>query len=180
MKYSRIAVNTQSVVLINCRKINYQQRNAFIMYKQLSGSVLKLFKPKRSGLKSEKKKWPGRAQANIFYFVSGRAWKNWPVQASTALRSSAEWLKQSARTIRLQRHFFNQNNPKYIGRRFNGGSFSRQSWMSCKNSNIDCKSIVQVRWNTKRIFNWNIGIFSRGWIKKIELLLEKIELTHLF
>ena len=35
--------------------------------------------------------------------------------------------------------------------------------MSCKSSIIDCISTAQVRWNTKRLFNSNAGIFSRNW-----------------
>ena len=56
----------------------------------------------------------------------------------------------------------------------------KKSWMSCKNSSIDCIFTAQIRWNKKRLFNWNAGIFSRSWIKKNKLLLEKIELNHLF
>ena len=40
--------------------------------------------------------------------------------------------------------------------------------MSRKNWNIDCISIAQVRWNTKRLFNsdTDVGVFSRKWIKR--------------
>ena len=49
------AVNIKLVVLINYRKINRQQKNTFIMCKQLNGPVLKSFKAKRSEPKSETK-----------------------------------------------------------------------------------------------------------------------------
>ena len=41
--------------------------------------------------------------------------------------------------------------------------------MGCKNSSFDCISIAQVRWNTKRLFNSNTGIFSRSWVEKNKL-----------
>ena len=56
----------------------------------------------------------------------------------------------------------------------------KKSWMSCKHMTIDSMSIVKVRWNTKRLFNSNSGNFSRGWVEKNKLLIEKIEFTHLF
>ena len=34
----------------------------------------------------------------------------------------------------------------------------REKIMNIKNSSIDCISKAQVRWNTKRLFNWNTGI----------------------
>ena len=65
------AVNTKSVVLINCRKINHQQENTFMVCKQLNGPVLKSLKPKRSWLKLEKKlAGPGSGQN---CFETGRA-----------------------------------------------------------------------------------------------------------
>ena len=45
------AINTKSIVLINCRKINHQQKNIFIIHKQLNGPVLKSLKPKQPGPK---------------------------------------------------------------------------------------------------------------------------------
>ena len=38
--------------------------------------------------------------------------------------------------------------------------------MSCKNSSIYCISSAKDRWNTKRLFNSNTGIFNRGWVEK--------------
>ena len=52
----RKATNTKSVVLINCRKINHQQKNTFMMYKQLNGPVLKSLKSKWSESGKKKKK----------------------------------------------------------------------------------------------------------------------------
>ena len=65
MKYIGKKVNTKSVVIINYRKINHQQKNPLIICKQLKGPVLKSLKSKRSGPKSKnknlKKKFtPGR------------------------------------------------------------------------------------------------------------------------
>ena len=57
---------------------------------------------------------------------------------------------------------------------------TRKSWISCKKSNFCYTSKAQVRWNIKELFNSNIGIFSRHWVKKNKLLLEKIELQYLF
>ena len=53
-----------------------------------------------------------------------------------------------------------------------------KSYMSCKNSSIDFVSTAQDRWNTKRLLSSNDGIFSKNWVEKNQLLLEKIELTH--
>ena len=47
-------INTKSVVLTICGKINHQQNNAFIKYKKLNGSVLESLKPKWSWRKLEK------------------------------------------------------------------------------------------------------------------------------
>ena len=77
------AVNTKSVVLINCSKIKHEQKNTFMMCKQLKGPVLKSLKPKRFRPKSEKNLnlpfAPGRAQTEIFIFTLGpgrpRVWR---------------------------------------------------------------------------------------------------------
>ena len=63
MKYTFIkelqkAVNAKSVVLINCKKINWQKKKS-IMRKQLNELVLKSLKPKQFELKSENKSFPG-------------------------------------------------------------------------------------------------------------------------
>ena len=52
--------------------MNQQQKNTFIMCKQLNGPVFKSLKTERSRPKSEKI-WSGRARAKILFFVSGRA-----------------------------------------------------------------------------------------------------------
>ena len=59
-------------------------------------------------------------------------------------------------------------------------SVVRKTFMSCKNSIVDCIPTAQVRRNTKRLFNLNIGIFNKSWVEKNYFLFEKIELTHLF
>ena len=59
-------------------------------------------------------------------------------------------------------------------------SLARKSWMSCKNSSIVCIATAIVRWNTKRLFNSSTDIFSRKWVENNKLLVEKIELTHIF
>ena len=41
--------------------MNHQQKNTFVMWKQLIRPVLKPLKPKQSGPKLEKKNWPSRA-----------------------------------------------------------------------------------------------------------------------
>ena len=70
-------MNTKSVVLIIYGKINQQQKNTFIICKQLNGSVLKSLKPKRSGSKSKSTKMDGLGlgpgQYFIFCFGPGRA-----------------------------------------------------------------------------------------------------------
>ena len=94
-------MNTKSVVLIIYGKINQQQKNTYIICKQLNGSVLKLLKPSFLGWNREKKKkislaepgpkfcisflagpgsgqnfnfsfGLGRARAKMFFFMSGR------------------------------------------------------------------------------------------------------------
>ena len=63
-------MNTKSVVLTNYRKINHQQKNAFIICKQLNGTFLKSLKSKWSGPKSEKKIGLIGAWAEIIIFTS--------------------------------------------------------------------------------------------------------------
>ena len=46
-KTQRKSVNFKLVVLINCRKIYHQQKNSFIMCKQLNGAVFKSLKRSR-------------------------------------------------------------------------------------------------------------------------------------
>ena len=66
------AINTKSVVLKICGKINHQQKNTFIICKQLNGPVLKSLKPSCLGRNRKKNMvGPGRAPAKILYFVSG-------------------------------------------------------------------------------------------------------------
>ena len=48
---------TKSIILINYRKRNNQQKNTFIICKQLNKPVLKTLKPKQSGPKSAIKNW---------------------------------------------------------------------------------------------------------------------------
>ena len=43
----------------------------------------------------------------------------------------------------------------------------KKSKMSCKNWSIDSVSTHPNRWNAKRLFTSNPGIFSRSWIEKI-------------
>ena len=38
--------------------------------------------------------------------------------------------------------------------------------MRCKNSSTDCISAAQIRWNSKRLFSSDTGIFSRSWVEK--------------
>ena len=59
------------VLLINCIKINPQQKNTFTLCKQLNRLVLKSLKTKRSRLKLKKKNSSGWTKN--FYFVSGQA-----------------------------------------------------------------------------------------------------------
>ena len=61
------AISDKSVVLINCRKINHQQKNTFIMSEQLNGLVLKSLKTNR------KKNWLSWAWSKILNFATGRA-----------------------------------------------------------------------------------------------------------
>ena len=65
------AINTISVVLIICGKINHQQKNTFIICKQLNGLVLKSIKPSCLD-RNWKKNCLGWARAKIFNFVPGR------------------------------------------------------------------------------------------------------------
>ena len=55
----------------------------------------------------------------------------------------------------------------------------RKSWMNCKDTSTDCISTTQVQGNERKLLNSNIGIFSKSSVKK-NLLVEKIELLHLF
>ena len=85
-----------------------------------------------------------------------------------ALLLLVERMKQSALTIRQRRQIFIRNSEKFIDRRSTFVTTGKKkSWMSCKNSSIDCISIAQIRWNTKRLFNLNTGIFSRSELKKL-------------
>ena len=95
----------------------------------------------------------------------------------SVLLSSAEKLMKSALAILPRIHSTNWSNRKHIQRRCNGFVTHQKIMNKVKNSNIDC---AQVRWNTKQLFNSNIGIFTRKLVEKNKLLLERIELTHLF
>ena len=66
------AVNTKSVVLMICGKINRQQKIEFNICKQLNGPVLKSLKSSFLGRFSEKKNWPGPGQNFVFRFRPGR------------------------------------------------------------------------------------------------------------
>ena len=75
------------------------------------------------------------------------------------LLSSAERLGQRVLAIRLRVLTKNQKNGKYVDRRCNCLVTRQKLNMSSKNSSFDCISTAQIRWNTKRIFNSNTGIF---------------------
>ena len=54
-------------------------------------------------------------------------------------------------------------------------SLVRKSWMSSKNSNIDCICTAQVRWKIKWLFNSNSGIFSRSWVESNNSCLRRLD-----
>ena len=71
-----------------------------------------------------------------------------------------------------------EKNERYIDRQSNFVATEKKSRMSFRHSTIECISIAQVWWNTKRIFNSHTRTFSRSCVEKNKLLLEKIELIH--
>ena len=60
-------MNSKSAVLINCRKINHQQKNTLVICKQLDGPILKALKPKWSEQKLGGKKID-LVKISIFFF----------------------------------------------------------------------------------------------------------------
>ena len=101
-------------------------------------------------------------------------------EIETDLLSSAEEFKQSAQTIQPRKNFSKRNNKKYIDRRSNSVINSPKIMNEQKNSSINCVSITQVQWNIKRLFKTNTGIFGKSWNWKNKLLLQKVELNHIF
>ena len=115
-----------------------------------------------------------------FMPITTRLHGNWTRFSILGIRTEAERAIHS-----VTENIFSKNNDQYIYRRSNFVTLKswRKSWLSRKNSSIDCKSATQIRWNKKRLFNSNTGSFSRSKIekkKKNKLLIEKIELTYLF
>ena len=56
---------TTRLFWLNCRKINHQHKNVFIICNQLNEPVLKSLKPSCVG-RTQKKNWPGRAEWKFY------------------------------------------------------------------------------------------------------------------
>ena len=77
-----------------------------------------------------------------------------------------QWEWSRVETIQPRRHIPTWNNEKYVARRSNCVTTGKKILNKLQNSTNDCTSTSQFRWNAKRLFKSNTGIFIRSWVQK--------------